>query len=160
MTELWISMVSTLEHITCACPTFQIVFEGWTQEEPKQVLWRKQTPSSNTHATRPSHFWFWNPTTPTQNATHWSSQLTALESLTKLFMDMKDELYHNQTLDEGSIYECIFTSQFCFCYFEARSTFARGWSFTFTLRPKKLIGTHTFSQLYRKVPAICACAYR
>ena len=56
-----------------------------------------------------------------QNATRWSSQLTAIESLTKLSMDMKDELYHNHTLDEGSIYECIFTSQFR--YFEAHSTF-------------------------------------
>ena len=55
------------------------------------------------------------------NVTRWSSQLTAIESLTKLSMDMKDELYHNHTPDEGSIYECIFTSQFC--YFEAHSTF-------------------------------------
>ena len=38
ITELWISMVSNLEHMRCACPTFQIVCKGWTQEEPKQVL--------------------------------------------------------------------------------------------------------------------------
>ena len=60
-----------------------------------------------------------------QNATRWSSQLTAIESLTKLSMDMIDELYHNHTLDEGSIDERIFTSQFC--YFEAHSTFAIAW---------------------------------
>ena len=148
MTELWISMVSTLEHMRCACPTFQIVCKGWTQEEPKQVLWRKQTPSSNTHATRPSQLKSYHANRlQSQNATRWSSQLTAIKSLTKLSLDMKDELYHNHTPDEGSIYECIFTSQFC--YFEAHSTFAIGWSFTFTLRPKKLIGTnfHNYSSI-------------
>ena len=131
------SMVRTWEHIRCACHIFQLVPKDGLKKSPTGALKKTNAIIKHSrHSTVTTEILESYNANRLQspNATRWSSQLTAIKSLTKLSLDMKDELYHNHTPDEGSIYECIFTSQFC--YFEAHSTFAIAWSFKFTLHPK------------------------
>ena len=137
-------MVSTLEHMRCACPTFQIACKGWTQEEPKQVLWRKQTPSSNTRATRPSQLWFWNPTTPT-NSNPKMPHAGAANSLLSKASQNCQWIWKTSFIITTHRMRAAYMNVFSlpnFVILRLTALFAIGWSFTFTLRPKKLIGTN------------------
>ena len=82
-----------------------------------------------------------------QNATRWSSQLTAIESLTKLSMDMETS-FIIATHRMRAAYMNVFSLP-NFVILRLTALFAIGWSFPFTLRPKKLTGTnfHNYSSV-------------